>query len=201
MHARDAELRALRDQVSPHFLFNSLNSIAQLIHSDPSKAEACVERLGEIYRYLLHRAHSEFAPLADELRVVEAYLEIERARFGDNLEVESRIDERARALLLPSLILQPLVENAVKHGISPKLGGGRVTIEARLEETDLQLAVTDTGVGVTGFGSVFERGVGLRNVRDRLIHLYGASYAPQVRSNPDSGTTVTLRIPVAYGSA
>ena len=199
--AVSAQLAALRAQVNPHFLFNSLNSIAQLIHSDPSKAEACVERLGEIYRYLLHRAHSDFAPLADELAVVEAYLEIERARFGDNLEVEARIDERARALLLPSLILQPLVENAVKHGISRKLGGGRVTIEARLDDSDLRLAVSDTGVGVSGHGSVFERGVGLRNVRDRLIHLYGDDYAPQVRSDPRSGTTVSLRIPVALGSA
>jgi signal transduction histidine kinase len=200
--AVSAQLAALRAQINPHFLFNSLNSIAQLIHSDPSKAEACVERLGEIYRYLLHRAHSDFAPLADELRVVEAYLEIERARFGENLEVESRIDERARALLLPSLILQPLVENAVKHGISPKLGGGRVTIEARLDDGDLRLAVSDTGVGVTERGgSVFERGVGLRNVRERLIHLYGDDYAPQLRSDPHRGTTVSLRIPIALGSA
>jgi sensor histidine kinase YesM len=199
--AVSAQLAALRAQVNPHFLFNSLNSIAQLIATDPLKAEACVERLGEIYRYLLHRAHADFVPLAEELSVAESYLEIERARFGDALTVEEKIDVRARGLLLPSLILQPLVENAVKHGISPKVGGGRVTIEAHVFEGDLRLAVRDTGVGVRDQGSIFEHGVGLRNVRDRLLRLYGADYAPQVVSRPGDGTTVTLRIPLAQGSA
>jgi signal transduction histidine kinase len=199
--AVSAQLAALRAQVNPHFLFNSLNSIAQLIATDPIKAEACVERLGEIYRYLLHRAHADFVPLAEELSVAESYLEIERARFGDALTVEERIDAGARGLLLPSLILQPLVENAVKHGISPKVGGGRVTIEARIFDGDLRLAVRDTGVGVRDQRSMFEDGVGLRNVRDRLLRLYGADYAPQVVSRPGDGTTVTLRIPVAQGRA
>jgi len=199
--AVSAQLAALRAQVNPHFLFNSLNSIAQLIATDPVKAEACVERLGEIYRYLLHRAHADFVPLAEELSVAESYLEIERARFGDALTVEEKIDARARGLLLPSLILQPLVENAVKHGISPKVGGGRVTIEADVDRGDLRLAVTDTGVGVRDEQSIFEHGVGLRNVRDRLLRLYGAAYAPQVVSRPGDGTTVTLRIPVAQGLA
>jgi signal transduction histidine kinase len=199
--AVSAQLAALRAQVNPHFLFNSLNSIAQLIATDPVKAEACVERLGDIYRYLLHRAHADFVPLSEELSVAESYLEIERARFGDALTVEERIDARARGLLLPSLILQPLVENAVKHGISPKVGGGRVTIEAHVSEGDLRLAVRDTGVGMRDQRSMFDHGVGLRNVRDRLLRLYGAEYAPQVVSRPGGGTTVTLRIPVAQGSA
>jgi signal transduction histidine kinase len=192
-----AQLAALRAQVNPHFLFNSLNSIAQLISTDPAKAETCVERLGEIYRYLLHKAHSEFTPLDDELRIAEAYLEIERARFGESLEIEEQIDPRARSTMLPSLILQPLVENAVKHGISPKLGGGRVIIEARLDNGDLRLAIRDTGVGIADEREIFERGVGLRSVRDRLLHLYGGEYAPQIRSRPGAGTTVSLRIPLA----
>jgi sensor histidine kinase YesM len=104
-------------------------------------------------------------------------------------------------LLLPSLILQPLVENAVKHGISPKVGGGRVTIEAHVFDGDLRLAVTDTGVGLHDQRSIFEHGVGLRSVRERLLRLYGADYAPQVVSRPGDGTTVTLRIPLAQGSA
>jgi signal transduction histidine kinase len=199
--AVSAQLAALRAQVNPHFLFNSLNSIAQLIATDPAKAEACVERLGDIYRYLLHRAHADFVPLAEELSVAESYLEIERARFGDALTVEEKIDARARGLLLPSLILQPLVENAVKHGISPKVGGGRVTIEAEVAGGDLRLAVRDTGVGMRDERAIFEHGVGLRNVRDRLLRLYGSDYAPQVTSRPGGGTTVTLRIPVAEGSA
>jgi len=200
--AVSAQLAALRAQVNPHFLFNSLNSIAQLIVTEPRKAEACVERLAEIYRYLLHRTNADFVPLAEELSVAESYLEIERARFGDALRVEEHIDARARDLLLPSLILQPLVENAVKHGISPKVGGGRVTIEARILDGDLRLAVRDTGVGLVGDQrAIYEHGVGLRNVRDRLLRLYGADYAPQVVSQPGAGTTVTLRIPVVQGSA
>jgi signal transduction histidine kinase len=193
--AVSAQLAALRAQVNPHFLFNSLNSIAQLISVDPEKAEVCVERLGEIYRYLLQRAHADFVPLNDELRVAEAYLEIEHARFGDSLIVEEKIDAPARGVLLPSLILQPLVENAVKHGISPKVGGGRITIEAHLEDGHLHLEVTDTGVGVRQQATMFDRGVGLSNVRDRLLHLYGTDYLPEVRSSPDRGTTVSLRIP------
>jgi len=198
--AVSAQLAALRAQVNPHFLFNSLNSIAQLITVDPDKAEACVERLGEIYRYLLQRAHADFVPLADELRVAEAYLEIEHARFGENLIVEEKIDAPARAVLLPSLILQPLVENAVKHGISPKIGGGRITIEAYLDDGALRLAVSDTGVGVQQQATMFDRGVGLSNVRDRMLHLYGTDYLPEVRSSPALGTTVTLRIPTARGA-
>jgi signal transduction histidine kinase len=199
--AVSAQLAALRAQVNPHFLFNSLNSIAQLIATDPAKAEACVERLGAIYRYLLQSAHADLVPLAEELSVAESYLEIERARFGEALTVEARIDAGARLLLLPSLILQPLVENAVKHGISPKVGGGRVTIEARVDAGDLRLAVKDTGVGIDDQRVIFDHGVGLRNVRDRLLRLYGAEYAPQVVSRPGDGTTVTLRIPIAQGSA
>jgi signal transduction histidine kinase len=195
--AVSAQLAALRAQVNPHFLFNSLNSIAQLITVDPAKAEACVERLGEIYRYLLQRAHADFVPLADELRVAEAYLEIERARFGENLVIEEKIDAPARSVLLPSLILQPLVENAVKHGISPKVGGGRVTIEAHLDDGALHLAVSDTGVGVRQQSTMFDRGVGLSNVRDRMLHLYGNDYLPEVDSRLGAGTTVTLRFPAS----
>lgn len=199
--AVSAQLAALRAQVNPHFLFNSLNSIAQLITVDPAKAEACVERLAEIYRYLLTRAHRDFVPLADELDIASAYLDIERARFGEDLTVEERVDARARQVLMPGLILQPLVENAVKHGISRKIGGGRVTIEARLAGGDLCLEVRDTGVGISSGAEIFERGVGLRSVRDRLMKLYGDAYAPEVHSRPNEGTTVSLRIPVIQGSA
>jgi two-component sensor histidine kinase len=199
--AASAQLAALRAQINPHFLFNSLNTIAQLISVDPVKAELCVERLAEIFRYMLTRGEAQFVPLADELNIVEAYLEIERARFGDELVFEERVDEQARRVLLPGLILQPLVENAVKHGVSRKIGGGRVTIEARLEQGDLRLAVRDTGVGVREGAAVFEDGVGLRNVRDRLMRLYGDQYMPEVTSRPGHGTTVSLRIPVAHGSA
>jgi two-component system LytT family sensor kinase len=195
--AVSAQLAALRAQVNPHFFFNSLNSIAQLISTDPPKAEACVERLAEIFRYMLRQTQGEFVPLAEELQVSEAYLDIERARFGDDLVVQEDIDERARSLLLPGLILQPLVENAVKHGISRKIGGGSVLIRAALEDGSLRLTVRDTGVGIRAGEAIFERGVGLRNVRDRLVRLYGPTYAPEITGAVGEGTTVSLRIPVA----
>jgi len=195
--AVSAQLAALRAQLNPHFFFNSLNSIAQLISTDPAKAEVCVERLAEIFRYMLRSGHSEFVPLEEELKIAEAYLEIERARFGDDLAVEERIDSRARQVPLPELILQPLVENAVKHGISRKIGGGLVRIEATLERGDLRLTVADTGAGLRHSDDVFDNGgVGLKNVRDRLLHLYGPGYAPIVESKNGEGTTVTLRIPL-----
>ena len=192
-----AQLAALRAQVNPHFFFNSLNSIAQLISTDPAKAEACLERLADIFRYMLTRTQHEFVPLATELEVAEAYLDIERARFGDDLVVTEEIEEPARSVLLPGLILQPLVENAVKHGISRKIGGGSVLIGAALENGDLRLTVRDTGAGMRTRDAIFERGVGLRNVRDRLVKLYGPEYAPAISTAAGEGTTVTLRIPVA----
>ena len=195
--AVSAQLAALRAQINPHFFFNSLNSIAQLISTEPAKAEACVERLAEIFRYMLRRTQAEFVPLADELEVAEAYLDIERARFGEDLVVTEEIDEGTRALLMPGLILQPLVENAVRHGISQKIGGGSVLIRAALENGNLRLTVRDTGVGIRGQESIFERGVGLRSVRDRLVKLYGPDYAPAISTAAGEGTTVSLRIPVA----
>lgn len=194
--AVSAQLAALRAQINPHFFFNSLNSVAQLISTDPEKAEQCVERLAELFRYMLNRSDDEFVSLADELHFAEAYLEIEKARFGDDLVIDRDIDAGVGAVALPGLILQPLVENAVKHGISKKIGGGHVRIEAGLDHGDVRLRVSDTGVGIAGQDSVFERGVGLRNVRDRMVKLYGPAYAPTITSKEGEGTTVTLRVPV-----
>jgi two-component system LytT family sensor kinase len=195
--AATAQLAALRAQINPHFLFNSLNSIAQLIHTDPDKAEACVERLAEIFRYLLRRAAKEFVPLADELQMADAYLEIERARFGDRLRVEKHVDPRSLQHLIPNLILQPLVENAVKHGLSRKIGAGTVRIEARIGGGILTLMVGDDGLGMPGpaLASVYERGLGLSNLRDRLARLYGPAHLPEITSAAGAGTQVRLRLP------
>jgi len=198
--AASAQLAALRAQVNPHFLFNTLNSIAQLVMTDPAKAEDCIERLANLYRYVLNRGNAQFVSLADELRMAEWYLEIEQVRFGDALTVEQQIDREALSTMVPSLILQPLVENAIKHGIGPKVGGGRVTIQASLNNGDLHLAVMDTGVGVRDRDSVFERGIGLRNIRDRLAHIYRTIDQPQVSSGGE-GTTVSVRIPTGHADA
>jgi signal transduction histidine kinase len=194
--AATAQLAALRAQINPHFLFNSLNSIAQLIRTDPDKAEGCVERLAEIFRYVT-RTDQELVPLAEELQIAQAYLEIERARV-DGLRIETDVDPRTLPKLIPHLIIQPLVENAVKHGTSRKLGTGTVSIRTRLEGDQLRLTVDDDGVGMTApaLQAVYSRGVGLKNLRDRLTHLYGPDHVPEITSIPGTGTTVRLRLPM-----
>jgi sensor histidine kinase YesM len=195
--AATAQLAALRAQINPHFLFNSLNSIAQLIHVDPAKAEACVERLAEMFRYLLNRAEQDFVPLSEELQMTTAYLDIERARFDERIRVETAVDPKALRQMIPNLVLQPLVENAVKHGLSRKVGAGTLHIVARLESDVLTLIVGDDGLGMTPgvLAQVFERGVGLRNLRARLERLYGPSHLPEITSTPGGGTRVELRLP------
>jgi signal transduction histidine kinase len=201
--AATAQLAALRAQLNPHFLFNSLNSIAQLIHQDPDKAEACVERLAEILRYVLKRSEEDFVPLADELGMTRSYLEIEQARFEDRLRVESDIAADTLGRLVPNLILQPLVENAVKHGLATKMGPGTVRIEARLADDILYLTVLDDGVGMnaSALSEAFERGVGLRNLRERLHHLYGQDGMPAIESRPGEGTRVEIRLPLVMPEA
>ncbi len=196
--AATAQLAALRAQINPHFLFNSLNSIAQLIHADPDKAEACVERLAEIFRYILHRAEQEFVPLSEELQMTRAYLDIERARFDERLRVETRVDAQSLRSLIPNLILQPLVENAVKHGLSRKIGVGTVSIDATVNGALLTLTVGDDGLGMPErvLDEVYDRGVGLRNLRERLERLYGPDHLPVIESVPGRGTVVRLRLPV-----
>jgi two-component system LytT family sensor kinase len=195
--AATAQLAALRSQMSPHFLFNSLNSIAQLIHVDPEQAEVCVQKLAAIFRYILRRAHQEFVPFVEELELAEAYLEIERARFGERLLVETTIDPRSLRHPIPTLILQPLVENAVKHGLSAKIGPGTVRIDARIEGSVLRLTVVDDGRGMAAqaLAEVWDRGVGLRNLRARLQRLYGPAHLPEITSTPGAGTRVSLRLP------
>jgi len=191
-----AQLEALRARISPHFLFNSLNSIAQLISTDPVRAEACVERLAEIFRYLLQSDNRSFVTLQDELDIADAYLDIERARFGDRLAVDFVVEDGALHGTVPTLILQPLIENAVRHGVSQKVGGGTVSIEAALDGTDLRVVVRDTGVGMaTGVDAALSTGVGLRNVHDRLVQLYGEQYAPRIDSQPGQGTSIVVRVP------
>ena len=196
--AATAQLAALRAQINPHFLFNSLNSIAQLIRADPDRAEACVERLAEMFRYVLRYGEKDFVPLAEELEMARAYLDIERARFGDRLRVETHVDPPSLQHLIPNLILQPLVENAVRHGLSRKRGGGTVRIDARLADGCLELSVGDDGLGMpdTALARVYEHGIGLRNLRDRLARLYGPAHLPEITSAPGSGTRVRLRLPL-----
>ncbi len=189
-----AQLAALRAQLNPHFLFNSLNSIAELVRTDPEQAEECVERLAEILRFVLQQTQIDLVPLSEELRIAQSYLEIEQARFGDSLSVRLDVDPRARTVLVPGLMLQPLVENAVKHGISKKLGGGEIVIEAGLDGDELLVAVRDSGGGMTGENKPFDSGFGLRNLRERLTRRFGQRYEPVIETSLE-GTAILVRIP------
>ena len=144
----EAELRALRSQVNPHFLFNSLNTIASLIPSEPEKAEKMTVRLSSIFRYVLIHADRPFSSLDEEVEFLRTFLEIEQIRFGERLSVEFEVDPAAGHLMIPSLILQPLVENAIKHGIAPKIGKSRITVGARCVDDMIQVDIDDDGVGL-----------------------------------------------------
>jgi two-component system LytT family sensor kinase len=205
--ATEAELRALRAQINPHFLFNALTTIGYLIQTAPPRALDTLLRLTALLRGVL-RSEGEFTTLGRELEVVEAYLEIERARFEHRLRVTVDVPTRLRSVRLPPLLLQPLVENAVKHGIAQQQSGGDVVIRARVNRTreaqrQLTLTVRDTGAGTTA--QALERGraagVGLRNVERRLECQYGADGSISIQTAPGEGTTVQIRLPLAAKAA
>ena len=173
-----AELSALRAQIDPHFLFNTLNAIAALIRSRPQEAEGVTERLADLFRYTLRASQQPAATLADEVGAATLYMEIEEVRFRDRMEVVWEIDAAARGATLPSLTLQPLVENAVKHGVARTEGACAVLVRARREGDEVVLTVRDTGPGfdLSAGDALFSRGTGLANVRDRQrLHFAAAS--------------------------
>ncbi len=207
----EAQLAALRAQINPHFLFNTLNTIAALIEENPRQAEGTVERLARIFRYILQTGSRTFVPLADEARLVEDYLAIEQARFGDKLRIERDWDPALDDLPVPAFAVQTLVENAVKHGLERKRGGGTLRLASRRSGDRAEVCVTDTGLGIPAlFGSgdgladvpgeaaappeFF--GIGLRNVAARLEQLYGRGDLLRLSSDAETGTTARLLIPV-----
>ena len=192
--ATEAELKALKAQINPHFLFNSLNTIAQLIHADPAQAEATVERLAEMFRYVLTGTEGGRVPLEEELTFVDGYLEIERARFGERLRVTREVAPEALGVPVPSLILQPLVENAVRHGRGSD-GGIDLTIRVQLQDEEIKISVADRGPGMPSPYKIGQGpGHGLRNVDERLQKRYGSGL--EVAANEPRGTVMIVRIPV-----
>jgi LytS/YehU family sensor histidine kinase len=190
-----AELDALRARVSPHFLFNTLTTIAALTRTDPARAHDLVVDFAEYFRDSLAH-HAEFVSLDEELEHVEQYLRFEHARFGERLQVQFDIDPRARLAVVPVLSVQPLVENAIGHGLGPKGGGGTVRISARPQEDGAtEIDVSDDGVGFVPGAPSRGNGIGLDNVNQRLTKLFGAASALQVQSAPGAGATVTFRVP------
>ncbi|RAT96584.1 sensor histidine kinase [Brevibacillus sp. Leaf182] len=202
----DAEIRALHAQINPHFLFNALNTIVSFIRFRPEQARELLIHLGEYFRRNLHDSGG-YVSLARELEHIEAYLAIERARFGDKLHVEYDIENGVERFTVPGLILQPLVENAVKHGLLPKREGGTVVIRARRKEKQtVELTVADNGVGmkVDPFEPALDEksagrqlsGIGLANVKSRLQSIYGEPYGIVIESKSGSGTTCTIQLPI-----
>jgi signal transduction histidine kinase len=190
-----AELDALKMQLDPHFLFNTLNAISALMHRDVALADRMMGLLGELLRRMLGAGGAQEVPLAQELDFVGRYLEIQQARFGARLAVTLDIDPGTLGARVPALILQPLVENAIRHGVAPRPAGGRVEVRSRLREGALHLEVRDDGPGLPpeGAGECRE-GVGLANTRARLRHLYGPDHSLEL-NNGGTGVVVTLAIP------
>jgi signal transduction histidine kinase len=193
--ATEAKLRALRAQINPHFLFNALTTIGYLIQTAPDKALNTLLRLTQLLRGAL-RSGSEFQTLGDELKLIESYLEIERARFEERLLVEIKAAPELLNLRIPALILQPLVENAVKHGITPKKAGGKIVIEAAREAENLVLRVIDTGAGIEPAKLTENRlsRVGLNNVEQRLRLHYNNAARLSIKTAAGNGTTVEIQI-------
>ncbi|MCY7324906.1 MAG: histidine kinase [Microbacteriaceae bacterium] len=197
----EAELRALRAQISPHFIYNALNAIASFINTDPSKARELVLEFADFTRYSFRR-HGDFTTLAEELRSIHSYLLLERARFGDRLEVTLQIAPETLSTVIPFLSLQPLVENSVRHGLERKEGGGRITISAEAAGMNVQITVEDDGAGIDPDavkallgGSGGADHIGLRNVDSRMRQVYGDTYGLVVETNLGAGTLVRLLVP------
>jgi two-component system LytT family sensor kinase len=197
-----AEVRALRAQISPHFIYNALTAIGSFVRTDPERARELILEFAEFTRYSF-RAHGDFTTLAEELRSIDRYLTIERARFGDRLQVRLQIAPEVLPVALPFLCLQPLVENAVRHGLSRKPGVGMVSIEARDAGAECHITVEDDGVGMDP--AVFALGrlsdnddgqhVGLTNVDERLRSVFGDHFGLVVETAPGEGTKVSMRVP------
>ena len=204
--ATEAQLRALRAQINPHFLFNALTTIGYLVQTAPDRALETLMKLTSLLRAVL-RTDGEFVTLGEELELIVSYLDIERARFEERLRTTIDVPEELLSLRVPSLLVQPLVENAIKHGITPSRFGGEVTIRARLEHSStaknksvevLNVIVSDTGLGASEIEWARGRrsGVGLSNIEERLRSYGGSSTSLRINSTPGTGTAVELRIPL-----
>jgi two-component system, LytTR family, sensor kinase len=193
-----AEVRALRAQISPHFIYNALTTIASFVRTDPDRARDLLLEFAEFTRYSF-RSHGDFTTLAEELRSIDRYVMLERARFGDRLEVRLQIAPEVLPVAVPFLCLQPLVENAIRHGLSAKVGSGTLTIAAEDAGAECLITIEDDGVGMDP-ATVSRRSedgshVGLGNIDDRLRSVFGDEFGLVVETAPGAGTKVSLRIP------
>ena len=191
-----ARLEALTRQINPHFLFNTLNSVASLIRTDPEEARRVVYKLSHILRRLLKNTES-LSPLREELSFIDDYLAIEMVRFGDKLKFVKEIAPDTLDRPVPSMLLQPIVENSIKHGIGGKVGGGTIHVRSRLEGSRLHIVIEDDGVGIPDerLNTIFDLGIGVSNVNERLKVLYGTDYRMWIDSKPGEGTRTGIEVP------
>ncbi len=197
LRLNEARLAALSSQINPHFLFNTLNSVASLIRLNPDQARQVVYKLSKILRRLL-RQQDNFITLGEELGFIEDYLSIEMVRFGDKLRFVKEVEPDTLDLLVPSMLLQPLVENSIRHGLASKVDGGTIRVRSRRLGNQLQIVVEDDGVGIpeARLARMFEQGgIGVNNVNERLKVLYGDSYRMWIDSRPGEGTSTGIEIP------
>ena len=199
--ADQAELRFLRAQIAPHFVYNALTAIESFIRTDPERARELLVGFADFTRYSF-RNHGQYVTMAEELRLVDTYLDLERARFGDRLDVTLRVEPEVLGVVLPPLVIQPLVENAIRHGLEPSERPGKLSIAISDSGSEASVRIEDDGVGADPVhlvrvlsGSDTSDAVGLHNVDERLRAVFGEEYGLRIRSVPGSGTTVTLRIP------
>lgn len=193
-----ARLDALTAQINPHFLFNTLNSIASLVRTDPETARQVIFKLSSILRQLLKKSEN-FSTLREEMTFIEDYLSIEVVRFGpEKLKIIQEIDPEALSAPIPSMLLQPIVENAIKHGLAPKLEGGIIHIRAHKQDGHLLLEVRDNGVGIPRhvLDQIHQKGIGISNVEERLRVLYGADFVFHIECPQEGGTTILLGMPL-----
>ena len=203
----EARLDALQSQINPHFLFNTLNSVSSLVRFDPDRARELIVKLSKILRRFLGK-HDEFVQLREEIEFVEDYLDIEVVRFGrDKLRVYKHLDPATLDIVIPAILLQPLVENSIKHGLAPKIDGGSITLRSRLQEGKLIIQVEDDGVGMSAPPAVAAeqmgsgRGIGMMNVAERLHVLFGDEGRMTVQSRDGQGTLVLLELPALHPEA
>ena len=190
----DARLQLLKMQLHPHFLFNTLNTISELVHEDPDTADRMITALGQLLREALNAGTVDVVELARELDLLDKYIQIQRARFGERLDVRMHIEDGARGVLVPNLILQPLVENAIRHGLAKRVHAGRIHVRAMRSGDRLVLEVEDDGVGLDA-AAYGREGVGLGNTRARLQELYGAHHAIETQNVDGGGARIRLTIP------
>src|SRR5579863_7373867 len=192
-----ARMDALSSQINPHFLFNTLNTVTSLIRFDPDMARIVVVKLSNILRRLL-RQHETFVPLRDELDFIDDYLDIEVVRFGrENLQIFKEVDERSLDAFVPSMLLQPMVENSLKHGLAGKVEGGHICIRTTMEDGRLIIEVEDNGAGIpeVRMPQVYVEGIGISNVHERLKILYGADFHMEISSREGEGTRIRIDVP------